>query len=296
MKIIPKISLEQWAAFYTVVNEGSFAKAAEAMNKSQSTVSYAVNKLNQMLPSPALILKGRKAELTPLGEVLFRQATQLLEQAHAIEEAAKQLSQGWESEIVLTVDVLTPMANIFAALEMFTKQCAMTRIKILETSLSGTDESLFNRDCNIAITPRVPPGFLGTPISSTEMIPVASKNHPLAQLKGISENQLRQHRQVVVRDSGVKREQDAGWLGAEQRWTVDHFASSVEALEAGLAFAFVPVHKITQQLASGTLVKLALNPDAVRIIPLYMVITRPETAGPAAQSLAQCLIEMFKSK
>ena len=60
----PRISLEQWAAFKAVVDEGSFARAAEALNKSQSSVSYAIAKLNEQLPSPVLELYGRIAVLT----------------------------------------------------------------------------------------------------------------------------------------------------------------------------------------------------------------------------------------
>lgn len=293
MQSVPKISLEQWAAFHAVVVEGSFAKAAEALNKSQSTISYAVSRLNQLLPSPALELKGRRAQLTETGQVMFRHAAALLQQAHSIEETARQLSMGWESEIVLTIDALTPMRTLLCAMEQFSAECSQTRVKLLETSLSGTDESLFNRDCDIAITPRVPTGFLGTPLSSIKMVPVAHKDHPLASLRKISDKQLRQFRQVVVKDSGLKREQNVGWLGSEQRWTVSHFASSIEALESGLAFAFIPSHKVAKQLAYGELVELALEPDGIRIIPLYMVITQPESIGPATEKLLCYLTKMF---
>ena len=50
----PRISLEQWLAFKTVVDCGSYALAAEALNKSQSSVSYAVSRLNDQLPSTGL--------------------------------------------------------------------------------------------------------------------------------------------------------------------------------------------------------------------------------------------------
>lgn len=61
---VPRISLEQWAAFKAVVDEGSYAKAAEMLNKSQSAISYAISRLNDLLPSPALVLEGRKAVLS----------------------------------------------------------------------------------------------------------------------------------------------------------------------------------------------------------------------------------------
>ena len=51
-----------------VVEEGNFAKAAERLNKNQSSVSYSLGLLNQQLPVAALQLSGRKAELTATGQ------------------------------------------------------------------------------------------------------------------------------------------------------------------------------------------------------------------------------------
>ena len=41
----PRITLEQWRCLVAVVDEGGYAQAAEALNKSQSSVTYAVQKL-----------------------------------------------------------------------------------------------------------------------------------------------------------------------------------------------------------------------------------------------------------
>lgn len=290
---IPKITLEQWAAFKAVVDEGSYAKAAETLNKSQSAISYATARLNAMLPVPALILEGRKAVLSSAGEALYRYASNLLEQAYATEQAAKYLASGWESSITMVTDALTPMPTVLCALQAFSVRSPLTRIKILETSLSGTDEAVLSNDCELALMVRVPPGFMGTPLFQVKMIAVAARNHPLAQLQQVSEAELKTHRQIVVRDSGLRREQNAGWLGSEQRWTVSHFATSVETVEAGLGFAFVPEHRIKESLQSGRLVRLALPHGGERHISLSLVVTRSGHAGPATQALAEVIINTF---
>ena len=56
----PRISLDQWAAFKAVVDAGSFALAAEALNKSQSSVSYAIARLQEQLPRPVLLCLSPK--------------------------------------------------------------------------------------------------------------------------------------------------------------------------------------------------------------------------------------------
>jgi DNA-binding transcriptional LysR family regulator len=290
---IPKITLEQWAALKAVVDEGGYAQAAEKLNKSQSSISYAITRLNELLPYPALRLEGRKAVLTESGLVLYRHATNLLEQAQVTEQMAHYLANGWETRITLVTDAVTPMTKVMCALQLFSQTCPLTRVKVLETSLSGTDEAMFNRECDIAITPRVPPGFLGDPLPDERMLAVAHRSHPLARLASISEAELKNHRQIVVRDSGVKREQDAGWLGSEQRWTFSHFASSVDAVRRGLGFAFLPEHRIADALAKGELVQLPLEIGAERVIPLSLVITSPSHAGPATRALAKILRERF---
>ena len=45
----PKITLEQWRALLAVVDEGGYAAAAEALDKSQSAISYAIQKLETTL-------------------------------------------------------------------------------------------------------------------------------------------------------------------------------------------------------------------------------------------------------
>src|SRR5690606_27535069 len=77
---IPRVTLEQWAVLQAVVEEGSFARAAEALNKSQSAVSYALKDMQQQLPVEVLTLKGRKAELTEAARLLLRRASALLEE------------------------------------------------------------------------------------------------------------------------------------------------------------------------------------------------------------------------
>ena len=44
-----QITLEQWEALVAVVDAGSYAKAAETLHKSQSTLTYAVQKLESLL-------------------------------------------------------------------------------------------------------------------------------------------------------------------------------------------------------------------------------------------------------
>ena len=284
-----KTSLEQWQALKTVVDEGSFAKAAEKLNKSQSSVSYMLAQLQQRIPSQLFEEGGRKAVLTESGQMLYRHATDLLSQAEKLEKTADYLASGWEPEVTIAVDALVDLEPVFCALQHFSEQHPSTRIRLLETTLSGTDEAILSREADIAISPRIPPGFLGKPYAKVDMHAVAANTHPLAQRDSVTEDQLKLTRQIVVRDSGLYRKQDGGWLGAEQRWTVSHFSSSIKAVKAGLGFAFIPEALIKQELDNGTLLKLNLAQGGSRALQLHIVLTGQSYAGPAAKCVLEYL-------
>ena len=57
----PRVTLEQWQALVAVVESGSHAKAAEVLHKTQSTVTYAIRKIESLLNVKAFEIRGRKA-------------------------------------------------------------------------------------------------------------------------------------------------------------------------------------------------------------------------------------------
>jgi len=149
-----------------------------------------------------------------------------------------------------------------------------------------------NRDADLVITSRVPPGFIGEQFDSIQFLAVAHKDHPLHQLaRPLSLDDLAKHRQAVMRDTGTKRNQDAGWLGSEQRITVSHFSTSVQVLLRGLAYAWLPTGYIQKELASGDLIPLNLEKGSKRTINLFLVNVRGEATGPAVKLLSDIFLK-----
>lgn len=284
-----KVSLEQWRALLAVVDAGGYAAAAEALDKSQSAVSYAIQKLETALEVRVFRLEGRRAVLTEAGEILYRRAQALVEEASRLETSAESLSRGVEAQLYIAVDAIFPMWLLLQCLDRFAGEFPETRVELLETVLSGTDETLLQHQVDLAITPRVPPGFIGDALMRARFVAVAHPEHPLHQLgRPLVFQDLRRHRQLVVRDSGSRR-MDAGWLGAEQRWTVSHLSTSIRAAAMGLGFAWYPEEKIRDELRSGTLKRLSMEEGEERFADLYLVYAEADYAGPAARRLGVIL-------
>ena len=104
----PKISLDQWRALVSVVESGGYAQAAKQIHKSQSTLTYSIQKLERLLGIKVFEIQGRKARLTDAGHVLYTRGKSLVEEAARLEQAAALLSAGWEAEVRLAVEVVFP--------------------------------------------------------------------------------------------------------------------------------------------------------------------------------------------
>jgi DNA-binding transcriptional LysR family regulator len=292
----PKITLDQWHALVAVVDGGSYARGAELLHKTQSTVTYAVQKLESLLGLKVFEVAGRKAHLTPAGEVLYRRATALLDEAGVLEAAAATLAAGWEPELRLAVDVLFPTWLLLRCLASFAQERPLTTIELYETVISGAEEALTLRKVDLAIAPTIPPGFSGDAIIRVRFIAVASPSHPLHRLgRKLTLLDLRKHRHLMVRDTGTRRRPGSA-IGAEQTWTVGNKATSIRAACMGLGFAWFPEDTIRGELDRGELKPLPLREGAERSAELYLIFADRDYAGPAALLLAQIIRERVRGE
>lgn len=293
MSASPHITLEQWRTLVAVVDEGGYAQAAEAMHKSQSTVTYAVQKLESQLGVKAFEIHGRKALLTPTGQLLYRRARHLVDQASGLERAACKLSAGWEAEIRLAVEVIFPSWLLLQSLDRFGTESPHTRVELIESVLGGAPEALLQGQVDLAISPQVPPGFHGDALILTRFIAVAHPDHPLHRLgHELTLQDLHAYRHLVVRDSGHRRSMGTFSVDVEQRWTVTQMSTSIQAAVMGSGFAWFPEEKIRDELAAGTLKPLPLRNNGERFVQLYLIIADRESGGPGVHRLAQIIHEM----
>ena len=286
----PHIALDQWRALIAVVDSGGYAQAADALHKSQSAVTYAVQKIESVLGVSAFEIQGRKAVLTSTGHMLYRRALALVGEAADLELAARKLSAGWEAEIGLAVEVLYPPDRLIDALARFGAEAPRTRVEVIESVLGGTGEALLGGQAEIAITPHIPPGFLGVPLINVRLVAVAAPSHPLHQLgRELGEKDLRPWRHLPVRATGSTRDRRTTTVEVEQRWTFSSMSMSIAAACAGHGFAWYPEARIRAELAAGLLKPLPLGGAEARFVDLYLVQADPDFAGPGVRRLAEIL-------
>jgi DNA-binding transcriptional LysR family regulator len=278
-------------ALVSVVESGGYAKAGERLNKSQSTLTYGIQKIESLLGVKLFGIQGRKAVLTPAGELLYRRGKVLIEEAERLERAAGSLGKGAEPEIRIAAEIVFPTWLLLKCLAEFSAAHPDTHLELYETALGGTDEALAAGRVELAIDSTIPPGFVGDVLMPLRAICVAAPSHPLHALgRPLALEDLRPHRHVVIRDSGEQRVRSGGWLN-ERRWTVSAKATSIHAVAMGMGYAWYPEDWIREELERGALKPLPLREGAEKAGTLYLVFADRAAAGPGTLELARIIRE-----
>lgn len=285
------VSLKQWRIFHAVVDCGGFAEAAKSLHLSQSTISYTVAKLQDQLGTSLLRIEGRKAILTAEGRALLERSRNVLKDAVELETFARNLGQGWGEEVRLVVDHNFPVHLLTQALSRFTalgKGAAHVRLREVHTLQA--DEVLRDPNVDLAISERVPLGYLGEPLTEVEYIAVAHPEHPLMKLdREVVTLDLLQHIQIDMGQGNAAEKVSPGNPKHTRRWLMNSFDTVVAAVCEGLGYAWLPRHRVRKWLDQGTLAQLPLGDQRAYKSILYLIHGRPWCTTPAASRLADVL-------
>ncbi|MCG8464882.1 MAG: LysR family transcriptional regulator [Xanthomonadales bacterium] len=279
-----KTTLEQWRMFAAVVDAGGFNQASAVVHKSQSSIHHSVSKLEEALGVKLFEVTGRKVGLTDAGTLMLRRGRYLLEEAARIETVAQTLGSGVETELRIAIDGAFPQTLVHQALEKVSALYPQLNITMIDTVLSGTNELIAESEADIGLSPIMMSNGLNEEICVIDFLAVAHPDHPLHQMqRNLALDELKPYRQIVVRDSATQNKTNAGWLGAEQRWTVSNMRTSIDLVSQGLGYAWLPLPAIAAALEQQQLKPLPLNEGASRTVSFYLNFRDQDLLGPAAR-------------
>lgn len=282
-----RITLEQWRMFLSVVEHGGFNQASQAIFKSQSSIHNAVRKIEGSLGVKLFRVEGRKTVLTDSGEMMLRRARYLVNEAEKVEFIGLNLSQGVEARLNIAVDEVFPREWLYQVLENVSAEYPLLQIEVYDAVLSGSIEQLEHDEVEIAISPISFGSGFSESLLNIDFYAVASPQHALHNMnRALSLEDLKSHRQIVVRDSGksAKYNMSDGWLEANHRWTVSHMQNSIDIICKGLGYAWLPLSLIEDHLKKGRLKPLELTENTKRSAQLYVTFKDGDLLGPAART------------
>lgn len=282
-------TIDQWEVLEAVVQLGSFAAAAAKMNRSQSTISYAISRLQDQFNIPLLEMKGRKAQLTDAGKALLADVEPLLTGFRALEQRAESLAAGGETEIRLSVDGVYPNERLFAALAQLARVYPHAHPKLHRASFLSAVEEFSSFGADLCIAGLSAREQLIKPILDIRMKAVARADHPLHAVKRqLTRMDLIQRLAVIIEGSGndARRQPHA----PSQRYlAVNTVDAAIEAVRSGIGFGWLPVYRIQPYLDSGELVGLQLPLGGERFARMNLIMRDFDSSSKEKNYLAELL-------
>ena len=280
-------TIDQWEVLEAVVQLGSFAAAASKMNRSQSTISYAISRLQEQFKIPLLEMKGRKAQLTESGKVLLADVEPLLTGFRALEQRAASLAAGGETEVSLSVDSLYPNDRLFSVISELTRAFPHVHPKLRKGSFLSSVHEFSSFGADICITGFTAHEDLIKPILDIRMRAVARADHPLLSgNKPLTRMDLIQSLAVIVEGVAGNELRRQPHTPSQRFLAVNTIESSIEAVRTGICFGWLPVYRILSELESGEFVGLPLPMGGERFARLFLVLRDLESTSQEKNFLA----------
>jgi DNA-binding transcriptional LysR family regulator len=265
------ITIEVLETLDAIDRRGSFAKAAEELNKATSAISYAVQKLEEQLDIALFQRQGRRSVLTPAGQLILGEGREILGTTARLANKAKEVATGWEARISIALESHQSYAAFFTVLNEFLKEHATIEIDVTESVLNGGWDALEQGRVDLIVgSPGPVPlqkGYRAIPLARADLVPVIASHHPLADLTINPEAfqvALAKVRRVITHDTSVTGIARSAGLGSGgQRFYVQNIDHKVEAILAGVGIGHLPRLRIQQYLDSGALIALELSESSV---------------------------------
>ncbi|WP_282936852.1 LysR family transcriptional regulator [Paenibacillus sp. RC67] len=258
------MDLKELTTFRTIIQEGTFSKAAAKLNYAQSTVTNQVQRLEKEL-GIKLFKRGWDAELTPSGKVYAEEVDKLIQHWNYVLEQAKSLQK--EEIGTLNIGVLETMTAelLPAVLEYFRSLKPNIECHFVVGNTDTLAHALLQSTLDFAITgePHDMPSLHFEPLYNEKIQFIVSKHHVFAGKSAISMEQLYEYPLIVGGKTCLYHmrllKEFAGYSGTP-------FLYSVSQLSA--------IPSFVQQIPSvgAVLSSLRLPPD---VVPLQVSMKDP---------------------
>jgi DNA-binding transcriptional LysR family regulator len=285
------LTLDQFQVFAAVVDEGSFSAAARRLNRAQSAVTYAIQKLEEQTGAELFDRSAYRPALSEAGRALLPRVRRILTEVADFRVQARGIAGGLEPELALVVDSMFPMRTLLCVLHDFQAAFPSVQTRLYVENLGAAVTAVVDGLADIGlITAVASSSELRTrSVAEIELAPVAAPDHPLATLgRRLEPADVRDHTQLVLTDrSELTAGRDHGVL-AVRTWRLADLGAKHAMLLAGLGWGGMPLHMVEDDLTAGRLVRLTFA-DARDFPTLEMLVAvRADKAlGPAGRWMAE---------
>ncbi|MEY1273158.1 LysR family transcriptional regulator [Proteus mirabilis] len=245
-----RTTLDQWITLQAVVDYGGFAQAADALHRTQSSISYTINKLEQTLGIEILSLEKRRAVLTAERELLLTLSREVTEKALSLEKKAKNIKFNNKLRINLLIDPMYVADLFLNKISQFIKQNKQYDINIYRNSLSKSD-ILAQKEYDLIVSPYYIKSLQPIVLESIKTTLVTHPNSPLQKLQNEELfKELQRHTCISLSPDSPDTSNQT------QVIQVGSVETAISLIQHGLGYARLPLIFIQDELNKQTIKQL----------------------------------------
>ncbi|MBL9204859.1 MAG: LysR family transcriptional regulator [Opitutaceae bacterium] len=247
-----------------VAKEENVSRAALNLHVSQPALSRQIRDLEDEIGFLLLKRSAKSVHLTEAGRTFLVESQAVLRRADEAVQAARDVASGLREELNVGYAPMPTVKFLPPALRAFRKQCPGVRVKLYDLSpeemLTGLHEGRLQLAFLVRPTRAMLRGLHFEEFARDHMRLAVGRNHPLAKLRSISTQQLKDQSLVAYSRKAYPEYHaylGALFSGARARPSIveehDDGVGLVTALETGLSVAILPQ---SLELTTGARIKL----------------------------------------
>jgi DNA-binding transcriptional LysR family regulator len=256
-----KISFEALEMLDAIDRLGSFARAANALGKVPSALTYSVRKLEDDLDTLIFDRRGYRATLTPAGKLLLEQGRLLLDRASQLQAEIAQTAKGWELELRIALDAILPWSWLQPHIDAYYREACPARLRITEETLVGAWDALTDDRATLVIgaSGDIPNSaqFSSQPLFDVQFTYCVSPKHALARAQEpIASADVSRFRAIAVADTSRSLpHRTTGVLSGQDRLIVPSMQAKIDAQVGGLGGGYLATWFAKPYLKSKQLIE-----------------------------------------
>ena len=255
-------TLQQLKLFEAVSRNNSYTRAAEELHLTQPAVSIQIKRLEDQCGLPILESVGKKIFATTAGKALYEASLDILNRVEELKNTIEEIKGVVKGPLQLSV-VTTSKYFMPHLLGIFLNKYPEVEPKLVFTNRAMVIQRLHDNEDDFVVMGQIPEdNKLEThPFLENILVPVAHPNHPLANKKHITLDELVKER-FLVREEGsgtrlvFDRLLDKKGLKIEPYMELGSSEALKQAVMAGLGLAILSLHSLRLEQDAKKLVVL----------------------------------------
>lgn len=185
----------------SVIEQGTFTKAAEQLGYTQSAISQLIQSLERDLETKLIIRSRTGVKLTPDGEAYLPYIKNICNAVHDLEEK-KKVMQGLESGVIKMGTISSIASNFIPSwIQQFKQLYPNVKFELYTGDYTEIEQMITDGFVDFGfVNPFVVTSLPSIPIVQDEMMACVHKNNPLATKEKITLKQLAKEPFILIQE------------------------------------------------------------------------------------------------